>query len=259
MPELPEVEHAVRRLRVALVGRRIVRARALHKAVRRTLTPARLRALAGRTVREVSRRGKHQLLHLDDGAMLHVHFRMAGDWHAYAAEAPAPPHVRFAMELDDATVVALTDARALGTVAFVRSAAELPDLGPEADDPGITPAALRAVLSARRGAIKPVLLDQRVLAGIGNIYASESLWHAKVSPRAPALSLTLTRVARLLAGIRKALARGMAREGRYAEGESHEFLVYDREGEPCQRCGARIRRVVQGQRSTYWCPRCQRR
>ena len=259
MPELPEVEHAVQRLRVALVGRRIVRARALHQSMRRALSPARLRALAGRVVRAVTRRGKHQLLHLDDGALLHVHFRMNGDWETHAAGATAPRHVRFAMELDDGTIVVLTDSRALATVAFVRSAADLPELGPEADDQTIAPAVLRAALSSRSAPIKMALLDQRLLAGIGNIYASESLWHARVSPMARARSLTLARVARLLAGIRRALARGMTRDGRYAEGSSHEFRVYDREGEPCRRCSARIKRVTQGQRSTYFCPRCQSR
>ncbi|MBI2797326.1 MAG: bifunctional DNA-formamidopyrimidine glycosylase/DNA-(apurinic or apyrimidinic site) lyase [Gemmatimonadetes bacterium] len=258
MPELPEVEHAVRRLRVALVGRAIVRARALHRSLRRSMTPARLRSLAGRTVREVSRRGKHQLLHLDSGALLHVHFRMTGDWEWHATGAPSPAHVRFALELDDATTVVLSDSRALATVAFVRGVADLPALGPEADDPTLTADWLRAALRGRRGAIKTVLLDQRLLAGIGNIYASEALWHAQLSPRASAASLAPARVTRLLAGIRKALARGMAREGRHEEGESHEFLVYDREGAPCHRCGAAIRRLVQGQRSTYWCPRCQR-
>jgi formamidopyrimidine-DNA glycosylase len=259
MPELPEVEHAVRRLRSALVGRAIVRARALHKAVRRTMTPARLRSLAGRTVRAVSRRGKHQLLHLDSGAVLHVHFRMTGDWASHPTAEPGPAHVRFSLELDDATTVVLSDSRALATVALVRTEAGLPALGPEADAPSLTPEWLRAALHGKRAPVKTALLDQRLLAGIGNIYASEALWHAQVSPRAIAGSLSLARAARLLAGIRKALRRGMAREGRYAEGNSHEFLVYDRAGAPCHRCGASIRRLVQGQRSTYYCPRCQAR
>ena len=259
MPELPEVEHAVRRLRKALVGRVIVRVRALHPALRRTMTPARLRSLAGRTVRAVSRRGKHQLLHLDTGALLHVHFRMTGDWETHVSGSPAPAHVRFALDLDNGMTVVLSDPRALATVAFVRSAADLPPLGPEADDLSLTPDWLHAALDGKRGPIKTVLLDQRVLAGIGNIYASEALWHARVSPRAVAGSLSQDRVTRLLAGVRAALARGMARAGRYAEGDSHEFLVYDREGERCHRCGARIRRIVHGQRSSYFCPKCQRR
>ena len=223
------------------------------------MTPARLRALAGQTVRAVSRRGKHQLLHLDSGALLHVHFRMTGDWASYPTGATAPAYVRFALELDDGSTVALADARALATVALLRSATDLPPLGPEADDASLTPQQLRRALAGRRAPIKAVLLDQAVLAGLGNIYASEALWHAQVGPRAAARSLSAARVVRLLAGIRTALRRGMAREGRFAEGDSHEFLVYDREGDPCHRCLARLRRIVQGQRSTYYCPSCQRR
>ena len=183
----------------------------MHRAVQRTMTPARMRSLAGRSVCEVSRRGKHQLLHLDSEALLHVHFRMTGEWQAHLAGAPAPAYVRFALDLDDDTTVVLCDPRALATVTLVTGVGELPPLGPEADDSSLTPAWLRAALQGKRGAIKTVLLDQRVLAGIGNIYASESLWHARVSPRAVAGSLSLERVTRLLAGIRHALARGMAR------------------------------------------------
>lgn len=259
MPELPEVEFAVRRLRGLLVGRVVLALRTHHRAQRKTLGAAAARRVIGRTVDSVSRRGKHQFLHLDDGATLHVHFRMNGDWDVTSAGAPLPPHTRVSLELDDGTRVALTDSRALATITLVRDPSHLPMLGPEADDPALDPPALRAALVHRRGAIKAVLLDQRVLAGIGNIYAAEGLWHARISPRAGAATLSAARVAALLRGVRTALARGMAAGGRYDGSTAHAFRVYDREGLACTRCGAAIRRITQAGRSTYYCPRCQAR
>jgi formamidopyrimidine-DNA glycosylase len=123
----------------------------------------------------------------------------------------------------------------------------------------VTPSVLRTALARKRGPIKPALLDQRMLAGVGNIYAAEACWHARVSPRAKASSLSLARVARLLEGLRTALADGHRNAGRYHEGEREvPFRVYDRAGEPCGRCGAAIRRIVQAGRGTWFCPRCQK-
>ncbi len=258
MPELPEVEHAVRRLRTWIAGRTVVKATVHHKAVRRTLTPARVRSLAGRTVDDVTRRGKHQLLHLDDGRLLHVHFRMTGDWAVVEPGAALPPYVRLTLELDDARRVVLTDMRAFATAVLIGSLSELGPLGPEADDATLSSVAFHAMLRGRKTAIKVALLDQKLLAGVGNIYASEGLWHARVDPRAVAGRLSPARAARVLEGVRVALGRGLRREGRYADGDSHEFLVYDREGLACHHaCGGRIRRIVQAQRSTYYCARCQ--
>ncbi len=261
MPELPEVEHAVRRLREWIGGRTVVRAEVHHKAIRRTLTAARLRSLAGRAVREVTRRGKHQFVHFDDGRVLHVHFRMNGDWEQVTAGAKPVRHVRLSLFLDDDTTVVLTDSRALATAVLLRDLSEVLDgLGPDADDPALTAAAFHQRLAGKRSPIKVALLDQRLLAGVGNIYASEGLWHAQVSPRALAGSLSAARAGAVLAGVRTALDRGMRQEGRYAGGDSHEFLVYDRAGEPCHhRCGGKIRRLAQAGRSTYYCPRCQKR
>ena len=259
MPELPEVEHAVRRLRALLTGRVIAALRTHHRAQRRTLGASAARRVAGRSVNDVSRRGKHQFIHLDDGATLHVHFRMSGDWQATPLGAPLPPHTRLSLDLDDGTSVALTEPRALATVVLVRDPSRLPTLGPEADDPALDARALAAALTRRRGAIKPVLLDQRVLAGVGNIYAAEALWHARISPRAVAATLSATRLTALLVGVRVALARGMAAGGRAGGATSHAFRVYDREGAACQRCRSAIRRITQAGRSTYYCPRCQAR
>lgn len=239
----------------------IVRLRAHHPSQRRGLTPAVVRRVEGRVVAEVVRRGKHQLVILDDGATLLVHFRMNGDWVLDRRDTQLPPHARITLELENGRRVVLTDPRALCTLTW-HAAGALPDLGlgPEPEDPALTPAALRKRLAAKRGPIKPVLLDQSVVAGIGNIYAAEACWHARISPRAPASSLTLARVTRLLAGLRTALADGHVNAGRYHRGEREiPFRVYDREGASCDRCGAAIRRIVQAGRSTYYCARCQAR
>lgn len=260
MPEQPEVERAVVALRAAAVGRRVVDVLPLHAATRRALDDATIASLRGRLVTAVERRGKHQLARLDDGRTLHVHFRMAGDWAFDRADAPLPRHARAAILLDDGSRAVLADPRALSTIAVLGPDAAPAPLGPEADDAALTPATLRDALRRRRGPIKPVLLDQRVVAGVGNIYAAEALWHARISPRAPAASLGPVRVARLLDGIRVALADGARAATRYTEGPAEAALaVYGREGAPCRRCGGAVRRIVQAGRSTYYCPRCQAR
>ncbi|MBX3174587.1 MAG: hypothetical protein KF709_09230 [Gemmatimonadaceae bacterium] len=261
MPELPEVEYAARRLRRAIRGREIVALRTHHRSQTRQLPPPHAARAVGQRVVEVERRGKHQLLHLADSATLLVHFRMNGDWHFGRSATALPAHARVSIDLDNGRRVTLVDSRALCTVSWHPDAA-LPDLGlgPEAEDPALDATVLRARLADRRGPIKPVLLDQALLAGIGNIYAAEACWHARLSPRVAAQSLTLPRVERLLVGLRAALADGHVNAGRYHRGERLvPFRVYDREGEPCRRCRSAIRRIVQAGRSTYFCPRCQAR
>ena len=255
MPELPEVEEASRRLRAALTGRAIVAVEALHPSLRARLSDRARRALRGARIARVERRGKHQMIHLDDGRVIHVHFRMSGDWQVLA-DGTLPRSARLVMTLDDGSRVALVDPRALGTV-DVHAAGEAPDLGlgPEATD--ASPAAvdaIRAQLARRRIAIKPALLDQRIIAGVGNIYAAEALWHARLDPRRGAGDLTRAEVTRLLKGVRAVLAR--AQGERYYRG-SGRFAVYGREGEPCNRCGTAISRITQAGRSTWFCPRCQ--
>lgn len=261
MPELPEVEAARRVVERAAVGRTIRALRVVHPALERCISPAERRSLEGRRVMAVERRGKHQLMVLDDGRVLHVHFRMAGDWDVGRAADPPPRHARAFFEFTDGERVALVDSRALCTLTLHGSADEaLPALGPEASDPALTPALLGEALSRRRGPIKPVLLDQRVVAGLGNIYAAEALWYARINPAAPASSLSARRVEALLHGMRSALAAAEADPGRYSRGDGVERLhVYGREGEPCERCGRAIRRVVQAGRSTFYCSNCQRR
>jgi formamidopyrimidine-DNA glycosylase len=256
MPELPEVESAVRRLREALVGRRVVQLRVLHAALRRRVSPAKARTLRGAVVAAVERRGKHQLIVLDDGRILHAHFRMTGDWHMDRADDPVPRFARAMIELDDGTRVVLDDPRALSTL-DIHPANAPPELGlgPEPSDPSLTAASLHERLARKRGPIKPALLDQGVISGLGNIYAAEALWHARISPSAPALSLSVARVGALLRAIRKVIDR--ATGARYTDDSVVRLAVYDREGKPCRRCRTPIARVVQAGRSTYYCPSCQ--
>jgi formamidopyrimidine-DNA glycosylase len=257
MPELPEVESAVRRLRHALVGKRIERVALAHRSLRRRLSPSRLRSLRGARVHSVERRGKHQLIRLDDGRVLHAHFRMTGDWHLDRATDALPRFARATIVLDDGSRVVLDDPRALSTL-DLHPAGSSPELGlgPEPSDPLLTARSLHAAIAKRRAPIKPVLLDQRVVAGLGNIYAAESLWHARIAPTTPASSLSLREVSRLLAAIRRVIDR--ATGARYTDESVNRLAVYDREGKPCRRCGTKIERIVQAGRSTYHCPNCQR-
>lgn len=257
MPELPEVETAVRRLRKAIVGRTIAEAAVLHPALKRRVTNAKLRALRGARVASVERRGKHQLIVLDDGRTLHAHFRMAGDWTIDQASDPLPRFARAQLSFTDGSRVVLDDPRALSTLDLHPAGADLDlGLGPEPSDPSLTADALRSSLAKKRGPIKPVLLDQRVIAGIGNIYAAEALWTAKISPETKASALTKRQTGELLKAIRKVIDR--ATGARYTDSDVSTLAAYDRAGKPCRRCRTRIERIVQAGRSTYFCPTCQR-
>jgi formamidopyrimidine-DNA glycosylase len=256
MPELPEVEAALEILRTRARGRTIVRMRVLHPALRRRLAPKQLRALAGARIARVERRGKHQLLHLDDGRILHAHFRMNGDWMLAETGAELPRFARAVLDFDDGSALVFVDSRALGTIDVHPAGAELDlGLGPDAADPEWTAAQLAAALAPRRGPIKPALLDQRLVAGLGNIYAAESLWRARISPVAPCNTLTRAQVVALRKAIEAVIVR--ATGSRYTDDDTVTLDVYDREGKPCRRCRAPIERIVQAGRSTYYGPHCQ--
>lgn len=257
MPELPEVEAAMTVLRRRAKGRIIEKVQLLHQALRRRVRPALLRSLVGARVVRVERRGKHQLLHLDDGRVLHVHFRMNGDWWHGRADAELPRFARAVIEFEGGTRLVLVDSRALGTLDLHPAGSELAlGLGPDAADRGWTAAALGTALSKRRGPIKPALLDQKLVAGLGNIYAAESLWRARVSPFLRADALSQTQVRALRSAIAAVIKR--ATGSRYTDADTVDLDVYDREGQPCRRCGTPIERVVQAGRSTYYCPQCQK-
>lgn len=271
MPELPEVERAASMLRAAVVGHTILQVQALHPAIARTLTASAREALEDRTIVAVERRAKHQLLHLDDGRTLEVHFKMTGDW-AFGLEGDADlPLERARITLDDGTRVSLIDGRAFAVMRLhEHDALVLPPLGPEPTDSAFTGEALHTALARKRIPIKQALLDQRIVAGLGNIYAAEALWEAKISPRVPASSLSRERATRLVAAIRLVLERAPAeryydRDGKSVTGNTalsgmsdRTWRVYGREGEACPRCGTTIERIVQGGRSTFVCPHCQR-
>lgn len=263
MPELPEVEYATRIARAAFAGAVITRVRALHPSLRRQLPDATSDSLCGERVEAVERRGKHQLMRLTSGRTLHVHFRMTGDWRVEEASGEPGRFARVVFELDNGTRLVLHDSRALAVVSLHPAGCDvLPDLGPEATAEAFTGDWLAAHLAKRATAIKPALLDQRLVAGIGNIYASEALWYARVKPTHRASRLGAARCAAIAAGVKRAMARALAHPERYygADGISDavRFNVYDREGKPCRRCRTPIRRIVQAGRSTYCCLHCQR-
>lgn len=276
MPELPEVEFARRQLQERAEGQVIATVAVLHASQRRHLPAPAQRALVGRRIVEVRRRAKVQLLHLDDGAVLEVHFRMTGDW-AFTAQGDAvPSYARVQLTLASGVTVHLVDSRALSVVRRHAPGTFTDiDAGPEPLNDAFTADVLRAALASRRGPIKAVLLDQRVIAGVGNIYAAEALWEARIAPQTPAHVLSPARVARLRDAIVHVLRTAPA--SRYYERaastprddgtgltlsgttDAEPWRVYDRAGEPCLRCGSRLQYAALAGRGTYWCGRCQRR
>ncbi len=276
MPELPEVEFAARALRRWARGRRI-QAAELDPRARRIFRPAApaafAREVSGARVREIGRIGKHLLVTLErDGAPLGLlsHLGMTGKWVLEPRAGGAPPsHSRARFRLDDGRVLHYQDPRLFGRLRLVPGARfeEVPEiaaLGPDPLASGIDQGRLGEALSRTRLAIKPKLLDQRLLPGVGNIHASEACFRARIDPRRPSRSLSRAEVRRLadavLASFRMTLEAEKGPEITYVEeGGANPFLVYGREGERCPRCRrADLRRVVQAQRSTYFCPRCQR-
>ena len=273
MPEGPEVEFAARLLRERAVGR-TVEAVAVTRGAGRLLRPlgpaAFSRALAGARVEGVARRGKHLLVTAAIGAArlgLLSHLGMTGKWIGRAAGGAPPAHLRASLRLDDGTALDYVDPRGFGRLRIVAGArfdevAALAALGPDALAAPIDVARLAARLARTRRSIKVALLDQRLLAGLGNIHAGEALWRARLDPRRRADRLGSPEVAALARGVtaavRFALGRLRGPGIRYVEeGGENPFRVYGRAGAPCPRCGEAIRRIVQGGRSTFLCRRCQ--
>ncbi|NPA06204.1 MAG: bifunctional DNA-formamidopyrimidine glycosylase/DNA-(apurinic or apyrimidinic site) lyase [Chloroflexi bacterium] len=271
MPELPEVETYARWLRGAygtpgLIGRQVRRVRVRWPAAvatpDATLFAQRLR---GRTVQAVARRGKYLLWHLENRETVLIHLRMSGRlrW----ADAPpneAARHLRLALELDDGRWLLYEDPRKFGRWWLTaRPTTVLGHLGPEPWE--ISPDAFAARLRARRARIKPLLLNQRFLAGVGNIYADEALHRAGIHPARAAHTLTSTEAARLLYALQEVLreailAQGTRFDAAYPWGTYQQYLrVYSREGQVCYTCGARIRRLRLAGRSAHYCPQCQPR
>jgi formamidopyrimidine-DNA glycosylase len=259
LPELPEVERAARALSRAALGKRIATVKAIHPSLRKKLSPARARAAKGRLIENIERRGKHQLLRLDSGDTLVVHFRMNGDWGIGRVDEPLDRFARAVIDLSDGTRISLIDRRALSSIVLdKKGASSLPKLGKEATDPSLDADYLLEILGRKKIPIKQALLDQSAIAGLGNIYAAEALWEAKLDPRTLSTSMTRASLEKLVAAIRLVLSPKNRRPGRYtAERGTERFAVYDREGKKCRRCDGIVERIVQGGRSTYFCPGCQ--
>jgi len=259
MPELPEVERAARALTRAALGKTIASVRAIHPALRRKLPPNRARVAKGKRIDSIERRGKHQLLHLDNGDTLVVHFRMNGDWEFGATSDALDRFARAVIELADGTRISLVDRRALSSITLdKKGSSSLPKLGREASDPSLDADYLREALKRKKIAIKPSLMDQSVVAGLGNIYAAEALWEAEMDPRKRAAKASRGKLEKLVAAIRLVLSPKKRLPGRYTDKRgAGRFAVYDREGKVCRRCDGVVERIVQAGRSTYFCPSCQ--
>jgi formamidopyrimidine-DNA glycosylase len=259
MPELPEVEKAARALARAAVGKTIAAVRPIHPSLKRRFTSASARRAKGKRVVSIERRGKHQLLNLDSGDTIVIHFRMNGDWEIGTVDDSLDRFARAVIELTDGTRISLVDRRALSTITLDREGiSSLPKLGREASDPSLDAVYLSGALQRRKIAIKPALMDQAVLAGLGNIYAAEALWEAQIDPRSGAASMSGDTLTKLVDAIRLVLSPRRRRPGRYTESRGRSrFAVYDREGQECRRCGGIVQRIVQAGRSTYFCPDCQ--
>jgi len=252
------------RLEPRLAGRTFSRIRVHDPRLTMPLEPAEVEAeLEGERVASVERRGKYLLIRFESGLALVVHLRMTGGF----PEEPAS-HERALIDLDDGTDLSYRDVRRFGTWHVLRPA-ELeeylaPRLGPEPLGPRFTTRFLGERLARRRAPLKAVLLDQRVVAGMGNIYADEALWHARLHPLRPAADLEPEAVAALRRGVRLALRRGIQRQGAnlgdgaYPSGSMQdEFRVYGRTGEPCRRCRTPIEKTRVAGRGTHFCPACQ--
>jgi formamidopyrimidine-DNA glycosylase len=274
VPELPEVEIAARNLRAWAAGRVIesVQAEATARYVFRPATPRRFaEGVSGHRFESVRRVGKQLLIALEGpGGPLGVlaHLGMTGKWLRRARGEPAPEYVKARFLLDDGHVLHFRDPRLFGRLRLVPGARfeevpEVAELGPDPLEQGIEVGRLAAALARRRGPLKVTLMDQAILPGVGNIQASEACFRAKLDPRRRSNALAAEEVERIAAAVLESLRDSIARqegpEIEYVEeGGENPFLVYAREGERCPRCRrADIRRLVQGQRSTFYCPRCQ--
>jgi formamidopyrimidine-DNA glycosylase len=267
MPELPEVETTVRGLARVLEGRRIASVEARRPDLRRALPVDLGQRLTGARVTGLARRAKYGLIGTDRGDTLVFHLGMSGHWRVDPGE--VAKHDHFLIATDEGRRVALNDARRFGSLDLVPTAelGQSPPfkaLGPEPFELDVRD--LQARLAGRTAGIKLLLLDQRIVAGLGNIYVCEALHRSGIHPKRAGGSVSLARLQRLVPAIRDVLDEAIAaggstlRDFASPDGElgyfSKSFAVYDREGQAC-RCGSTVRRIVQGGRSTFYCPGCQ--
>jgi formamidopyrimidine-DNA glycosylase len=273
VPELPEVETVRAGIAGVLEGARITDATIADPRLVRPFDPELVAAeLSGECVEGVERRGKYLIVRFESGRVLLIHLRMTGSFRVAASGSLADdPHRRAVLRLDNGSDVAYRDVRRFGTWELLEPGDLAPylarRLGPEPLG-RLSSQRLGDRLRGRRTSLKAALLDQRTVAGLGNIYVDEALWYARLDPLRPAGGLDPDALKRLHRGIRRALRLGIERQGAslrdYAQpdgvsgGMQHEFRVYGREGEPCDRCGAPIAKTRVAGRGTHYCPRCQR-
>ena len=276
MPELPEVELVARALDRHVGGRTFLAAKLLRPGLAPESSPASFaRGLRGRRVERVGRRGKHILFEFDGGGVLVAHLRMTGRFLLLPPAIALPKHAHAVFQLDDARRLVFCDQRHFGLMKLVRAGElsetrELRSLAPEPFSDDFTPDYLRGTFARTRRTLKETLLDQTKVTGLGNIYAAEALFVARVNPFVAASRLAPRRLPRLHRAILEVLGEAVAHgstmnvnpedfEGSYYDGPyAGRWRVYAREGEPCPACRARIRRVAHAGRSTFYCPRCQR-
>jgi formamidopyrimidine-DNA glycosylase len=274
VPELPEVETVRRRLEPVLVGRRFDRVEILDPRLTRPEDPLEVAAeLVGERVEAVDRRGKYVVVRFESGRALLIHLRMTGSLLHVPGNGllQGDPHRRAVVRLDDGSDIIYRDVRRFGTWLLAEPGEAQPyldaRLGREPLAQTFTVKRLAEALAGRRAPVKATILDQRRLAGVGNIYADEALWRARIHPQRPAGELDEDELLALHRGIRAALKAGISRQGatlrdyRTPDGGSggmqHEFKVYGREGEPCERCGRPIEKTRAAGRGTWFCPGCQ--
>ncbi len=274
MPELPEVETIRTHLAPLVEGRRFEQVEILDSRLTRPYDPREVAAeLDGEEVAALERRGKYLVVRFETDRALLIHLRMTGSLqHAPEGTLGEDPYRRAVVNLDNRSDIAYRDVRRFGTWLLLEPGELEPYLavknGPEPLGKGFTARFLRERLAKRKAPVKAALLDQRTVAGLGNIYVDEALWFAGLHPHTPAGSLDESETRAVHRGIRRALERGIARQGatlrdyRTPDGGSgsmqHEFNVYGREGEPCPRCGTPIEKTRAGGRGTWYCPSCQR-
>ncbi len=281
MPELPEVETVSRDLRGLVLGAEISGVRLEWVRTLRSEDPDAFRAaVVGRRIEEVGRRAKLVVLVLDGNLAITIHLKMTGQLFVVPGDAPADPYVRLVLELADGRELRFRDIRKFGRVGIstrdeatgelageLGGAKGFKGFGPEPLDPAFTLKRFRELIRGRRGRLKPLITDQAFLAGVGNIYADEALWSARLHPLRSAGSLRPADERRLYEALRAILAEAVERRGSSVDdytapegdGEMQEHLnVYQRVGEPCRRCGHVIRRVILGGRASHFCSFCQR-
>ncbi len=277
MPELPEVESLRRILSRSAKGRTIVSARVSGKSLRRPLQPDFCTRILGRTIQRIGRRAKYLTIELDRDEVALVHLGMSGSLThrsgAFSSNALDPRHDHVDLALDDGTHLVYNDPRRFGLIKIVSrqeldAIGELKGLGPEPLGPKFDCAYLASKARGRTAAVKNLLMDQRVVAGIGNIYACEILFRAGIRPERPAGRLKAEEVERIVAATRAVLGEAIGRRGTTfrsymgARGQPGRFAerlqVYGRQREPCRKCGTLVRKATVGGRASFYCPRCQK-